>query len=128
MELEYFETEGKHYFDFVENPDLQIEPNDENDNILVQTSSRIIIREWIWDQDEESHSEDNVYTIGIKVTVENEDEEEEDLYFKDEDKLNEAGFQIIDEGFEDHPLGESTTKKETENKAITEFTWLRNIF
>lgn len=126
MNNDFFETEGKNYFDFVENPDLIIELND-NDEIEVLFSNRIIIRELIWDQDQESHYENDAFTLGIEVTVENEEEEESELYFRDEDKLNEAGFHITEEGFEDHPLGESPTKKETENLAIIEFPWLKNI-
>lgn len=124
MNNDYFETEGRNYFDLVENPDLIIEQND-NDEIEVLFSTRIIIRELIWDQDQESHYENDVFTFGIKVTLEN--EEESELYFRNEDKLNEAGFCITEEGFEDHPLGESPTKKEIENLAVIEFPWLKNI-
>ena len=64
MNNDFFETEGRNYFDFVENPDLIIEQND-NDEIEVLFSTRIIIRELIWDQDQESHYENDVFTFGV---------------------------------------------------------------
>tara|TARA_B110000003_G_scaffold118802_1_gene121259 strand:- start:180 stop:548 length:369 start_codon:yes stop_codon:yes gene_type:complete len=120
--MEYFDTEGKNYFDIFESI-IDVEHNE----LGVGDCTMICIRELHWDEDQETHIEEDVYTLGINIETYDDDfENEKEFIFSSEDEANKAGFEVTVQE-DDHYFGESPTKEKTLNYAKDRYSWLPNI-
>ena len=125
--MDYFETDGKNYFDVFESI-IEVELSDKllDLDYSVNNVVYVNIREWSWDGDSETHYEEDIYTMGIYISVWDENDDEKEFIFKSETEAIDAGFEInIEE--DDHAEGECETKKEAENYAIENYSWLKKL-
>ena len=116
--MEYFDTEGKNYFDIFESI-IDVEHNE----FYIGDCIMINIREWHWDEVQETHFEESVYTLGIYIETYDDDDDEKEFIFGSVSEANKSGFEInVQE--DDHSFGESATEEEALNYAKNNYKWL----
>ena len=119
--MEYFDTTGKNYFDIFESI-IEVD----HDELYVGDCMMISIRELHWDEDQETHIEEEVDTLGIYIETSDDDDNEKEFIFRSDSEANKLGFEVTVEE-DDHYFGESATKEEALNYAKDNYSWLSEI-
>lgn len=113
---------GKDFFD-VEVSEIEVE----HDELYICSSERILVRKMLWNNEQETHLETDLDTLGIYITAEDENDKEYEFFFANESEMEKSGF-VSDFSMSDiNQHGEWCTRDEAENWAKANYNWLKKI-